>query len=96
MAAELDKAAEFVHFACTSEDINNTSHALQIRNRARPGHCYLAWTPSSPSCARWRTRIAQVPMLSRTHGQTASPTTLGKELANVVMRLQRPRRGSPR
>src|SRR5574337_201303 len=84
---ELEKAAEFVHFACTSEDINNTSHALQIR--AGRDQVIL------PGLDRIRLKLremarafADVPMLSRTHGQTASPTTVGKELANVVMRLQ--------
>ncbi len=84
---ELEKAAEFVHFACTSEDINNTSHALQIR--AGRDQIIL------PSLDRILLKLremarsfADVPMLSRTHGQTASPTTVGKELANVVMRLQ--------
>ena len=84
---ELEKAIEFVHFACTSEDINNTSHALQLR--AGRDQVLL------PALDRVTTKLrdmahlyADVPMLSRTHGQTASPTTVGKELANVVVRLK--------
>ena len=84
---ELLKAAEFVHFACTSEDINNTSHALQIRagrdQVVLPGLDRVAL-----KLREMAHQYADVPMLSRTHGQTASPTTVGKELANVVMRLQ--------
>ena len=84
---ELEKAAEFVHFACTSEDINNTSHALQLRS-ARD----VVLTPALDRLVlklREMAHIyAEVPMLSRTHGQTASPTTVGKEIANVVVRLQ--------
>jgi len=84
---ELQKASEFVHFACTSEDINNTSHALQLR-AARdlvvlPQLDRLVLTLRDMAHA-----FADVPMLSRTHGQTASPTTVGKEIANVVVRLQ--------
>ncbi len=83
---ELEKAAEFVHFACTSEDINNTSHALQLKGaRAQvllPGLDGLITKLREMAHA-----FADVPMLSRTHGQTASPTTVGKEIANVVMRL---------
>ena len=84
---ELEKAAEFVHFACTSEDINNTSHALQLRSGRDqvilPGLDRIMLKLREMSHA-----FADVPMLSRTHGQTASPTTVGKEMANVVMRLQ--------
>jgi len=84
---ELEKAAEFVHFACTSEDINNTSHALQIR--AGRDQVILPGLDRILLKLREMARaFADVPMLSRTHGQTASPTTVGKELANVVMRLQ--------
>ena len=83
---ELEKAAEFVHFACTSEDINNTSHALQLRSGRDqvilPGLDRIMLKLREMSHA-----FADVPMLSRTHGQTASPTTVGKELANVVVRL---------
>ena len=87
---ELQAAAEFVHFACTSEDINNTSHALQLKacreQAVLPGLDGL--------CASLRNmaqQYAAVPMLSRTHGQTASPTTVGKEMANVLVRLQKAR-----
>ena len=83
---ELLAAGEFVHFACTSEDINNTSHALQLK--ASREHVVL---PALDAViAKLRTMahaFADVPMLSRTHGQTASPTTVGKEIANVVVRL---------
>jgi adenylosuccinate lyase len=85
---ELKAAAEFIHFACTSEDINNTSHGMMLANaRAQ------VMLPSLQKLIARLTEIAHdnadVPMLSRTHGQTASPTTLGKEMANVVARLQR-------
>ncbi|QIL82999.1 adenylosuccinate lyase [Diaphorobacter sp. HDW4A] len=84
---ELEKAAEFVHFACTSEDINNTSHALQLR--AGRDKVVLPTLDRIQLKLRDMARqFADVPMLSRTHGQTASPTTVGKEFANVVMRLQ--------
>ncbi len=84
---ELEKAAEFVHFACTSEDINNTSHALQIR--AGRDQVVLPGLDRIVLKLREMARaFADVPMLSRTHGQTASPTTVGKELANVAVRLQ--------
>ena len=84
---ELESAAEFVHFACTSEDINNTSHALQLRS----GRDVVLLPALDRIVLKLREMAhahAAVPMLSRTHGQTASPTTVGKELANVVMRLQ--------
>ncbi len=84
---ELLKAAEFVHFACTSEDINNTSHALQIR----AGRDQVVLPGLDRVVLKLREmahQYAAVPMLSRTHGQTASPTTVGKELANVTVRLQ--------
>jgi len=85
---ELVAASEFIHFACTSEDINNTSHGMMLK-AARDG----VMLPALQSIVARLTEIAHVnadlPMLSRTHGQTASPTTLGKEFANVVARLQR-------
>ncbi|MEZ7834586.1 MAG: adenylosuccinate lyase [Burkholderiaceae bacterium] len=85
---ELARAAEFVHFACTSEDINNTSHALQIK--AAREHVILPLIADiTHKLQRMATAYAHVPMLSRTHGQTASPTTVGKEIANVAVRLQR-------
>jgi len=84
---ELEHAAEFVHFACTSEDINNTSHALQLRASRD-----LVVLPQLDKLVlklrNMAHAYAEVPMLSRTHGQTASPTTVGKEMANVVVRLQ--------
>ena len=83
---ELMRSAEFVHFACTSEDINNTSHALQLRT----GRDMVLLPELDRVLLRLRNMahaFADVPMLSRTHGQTASPTTVGKEIANVVMRL---------
>ena len=84
---ELLAAAEFVHFACTSEDINNTSHALQLR--AARGIVLLPQLDRLVLMLRGMAHAyADVPMLSRTHGQTASPTTVGKEIANVVVRLQ--------
>ena len=84
---ELLSASEFVHFACTSEDINNTSHALQLR--AVRGTVLLPQLDRLILMLRDMAHAyAEVPMLSRTHGQTASPTTVGKEIANVVVRLQ--------
>ena len=83
---ELQNAGEFVHFACTSEDINNTSHALQLKNARDqvllPGIDKVIGLLRNLAHAH-----ADQPMLSRTHGQTASPTTVGKEIANVVARL---------
>ena len=86
--AELEAASEFIHFACTSEDINNTSHGMMLKG-ARD-------TVIVPTLRRVQARLvelahanADVPMLSRTHGQPASPTTLGKEMANVAARLDR-------
>jgi adenylosuccinate lyase len=84
--AELLGAAEFVHFACTSEDINNTSHALMLQH-ARTEVMLPALDTIIATLRTMAHALAEVPMLSRTHGQTASPTTLGKEVANVVARL---------
>jgi len=84
---ELQRAGEFVHFACTSEDINNTSHALQLR-AARNIVLLPTLDRLLLKLRQMAGAYADVPMLSRTHGQTASPTTVGKEIANVVMRLQ--------
>ena len=83
---ELLAAQEFVHFACTSEDINNTSHALQLRS-ARDQVLLPALDAILDKLREMAHSLAAVPMLSRTHGQTASPTTVGKEVANVVVRL---------
>ena len=87
---ELEAASEFVHFACTSEDINNTSHALQLQ--ASRDQVILPGLDGLIAKLREMAHTyAEVPMLSRTHGQTASPTTVGKEVANVVMRLRQVR-----
>ena len=83
---ELLAASEFVHFACTSEDINNTSHALQLKI-AREQVILPGLDAIINKLREMAHAFADVPMLSRTHGQTASPTTVGKEIANVVMRL---------
>jgi adenylosuccinate lyase len=83
---ELKAASEFVHFACTSEDINNTSHALQLKG-ARDQVILPALDAVIAKLREMAHAHAAVPMLSRTHGQTASPTTVGKEIANVVVRL---------
>ncbi|HET7562394.1 MAG TPA: adenylosuccinate lyase [Rhodanobacteraceae bacterium] len=90
--AELAQAREFVHFACTSEDINNLSYALMLRD-ARDGVLIPALDSTIATLRALAHANASLPMLSRTHGQTASPTTLGKELANVVARLVRQRAG---
>ncbi len=84
--AELKAASEFVHFACTSEDINNTSHALMLKV-ARAEVVLPALDRIVAKLTTMAHDLADVPMLSRTHGQTASPTTVGKEIANVVARL---------
>jgi len=84
--AELKAAGEFVHFACTSEDINNTSHALMLKS-ARTEVLLPAIDKIVDKLTRMAVAFAETPMLSRTHGQTASPTTVGKEIANVVARL---------
>ncbi|MDM0027635.1 adenylosuccinate lyase [Variovorax saccharolyticus] len=87
---ELLAASEFVHFACTSEDINNTSHALQIQ-AAREKVMLPAIDGLIATLRDMAAKFADVSMLSRTHGQTASPTTVGKELANVAVRLSKAR-----
>ncbi|HEY0200909.1 MAG TPA: adenylosuccinate lyase [Burkholderiaceae bacterium] len=83
---ELEQAAEFVHFACTSEDINNTSHALQLKG-ARDLVLLPALDAVITRLRELAHAYADVPLLARTHGQTASPTTVGKEIGNVVVRL---------
>lgn len=87
---ELGPALEFVHFACTSEDINNLSYALMLAEARR-----TVLLPRIDALVDGLRALAHeyaaLPMLSRTHGQTASPTTVGKELANVVARLRRQR-----
>jgi adenylosuccinate lyase len=86
----LRACSEFIHFACTSEDINNLSHALMLEE-ARRVVILPAMERVVASVRELAARYAGVPMLSRTHGQTASPTTLGKEMANVAARLERAR-----
>jgi adenylosuccinate lyase len=85
---ELVAASEFIHFACTSEDINNTSHGMMLK-AARDGVMLPALNGLVARLKEIAHANAELPMLSRTHGQTASPTTLGKEFANVIARLQR-------
>ncbi len=87
---ELAGAAEFIHFACTSEDINNTSHALMLA-AAREQVLLPALVSLIARLRALAHELADVPMLSRTHGQPATPTTVGKEFANVVARLERAR-----
>ncbi len=86
--AELAAISEFVHFACTSEDINNLAYGLMLRE-ARTQALLPAMDEIISSLRGLAHTHAELPMLSRTHGQAASPTTLGKELANVVFRLKR-------
>ncbi|HEX3897485.1 MAG TPA: adenylosuccinate lyase [Rudaea sp.] len=88
--AELANAKEFVHFACTSEDINNLSYSLMLRD-ARDSVLLPALDTTIATLKTMAHALADQPMLSRTHGQTASPTTVGKEIANVVARLRRQR-----
>jgi adenylosuccinate lyase len=87
---ELVSASEFIHFACTSEDINNTSHGMMLK-AARDTVLLPSLSNVIDKLAEIARANADVPMMSRTHGQPASPTTLGKEMANVVARLQRAR-----
>jgi len=85
--AELAAVTEFIHFACTSEDINNLSHGLMLK--AGREIALEQMTAVYEAIRQLAHRYADLPMLSRTHGQTASPTTLGKEMANVAYRLNR-------
>lgn len=85
--AELERAGEFIHFACTSEDINNTSHALML-GRARDAVVLPQLQKVYAAVQHIAKTQAAQPMLSRTHGQPATPTTLGKEFANVAARLR--------
>ncbi|MFN4329000.1 MAG: adenylosuccinate lyase [Limnobacter sp.] len=85
---ELKRAAEFVHFACTSEDINNMSHALMLK-AAREQVVVPTLRKVVASLRGYAHQFADIPMMCRTHGQPASPSTLGKEFANVVHRLER-------
>lgn len=89
-STHLQNSAPFLHFACTSEDINNLSYALMLRDAKE--HVLLPMMGSLIDLLSQKSHeLASVPMLSRTHGQTASPTTVGKEFANVVYRLKRQR-----
>ncbi|HSY26865.1 MAG TPA: adenylosuccinate lyase [Burkholderiaceae bacterium] len=85
---ELVAASEFIHFACTSEDINNTSHGMMLK-AARDTVMLPTLQAVIENLLQLAHTHANLPMMSRTHGQPASPTTLGKEIANVVARLQR-------
>ncbi len=89
--AEISKVAEFIHFACTSEDINNLCHALMLK-RARDEVMLPALERIIERLAALAHDLADVSMLAHTHGQPASPTTLGKEMANVAWRLDRARK----
>ena len=85
---ELVKVSEFIHFACTSEDINNLSHALML-STARDEVILPEWKKLIDEITRLAEEYKTIPLLSRTHGQPASPSTVGKEMANVVYRLKR-------
>ncbi|KAB2969181.1 adenylosuccinate lyase [Zoogloea sp.] len=89
--AEVTRVTEFIHFGCTSEDINNVSHALMLRD-GRDGVLLPSLDKIIARLVELAHNLADLPMLSRTHGQPASPTTLGKEMANVVYRLRRVRK----
>ena len=86
--AELVNVSEFIHFACTSEDINNLSHALML-STARDEVILPEWKKLIDEITRLAEEYKTIPLLSRTHGQPASPSTVGKEMANVVYRLKR-------
>ena len=88
--AEVMAVAEFIHFGCTSEDINNLSHGLMLRD-AREANLLPALDGLIARLVELAHEHAEQPMLSRTHGQPASPTTLGKEMANVAARVKRAR-----
>jgi adenylosuccinate lyase len=92
---EVMKAAEFIHFACTSEDINNLAHALMLK-RARDDVMLPALDRVVERLTAMAHELADAAMLARTHGQAATPTTMGKELANVAQRLTRGRAGIAR
>ena len=88
--AEIAKVKEFIHFACTSEDINNNSHALMLKT-AREEVILPVVDEIIAKITELAHKYAEVPLLARTHGQPASPTTIGKEMANVVYRMRRQR-----
>lgn len=85
---ELAEVSEFIHFACTSEDINNLSHALMLKT-ARDEIIVPEWQLLIEAITQLAKKYQTIPLLSRTHGQPASPSTVGKEMANVVYRLRR-------
>lgn len=89
--AQVNKASEFIHFACTSEDINNLSHGLMLKT-ARDNVMLPMLDKLIARLTKLAKQLANAPMLAHTHGQPASPTTLGKEIANVVYRLRRQRK----
>ena len=86
--AELHAVSEFIHFACTSEDINNLSHALMLKT-ARDEVVLPYWRKLIDAIKDLATQYRDVPLLSRTHGQPATPSTMGKEMANVAYRMER-------
>ncbi|MGI9024790.1 MAG: lyase family protein, partial [Burkholderiaceae bacterium] len=88
VSGEMTGASEFIHFACTSEDINNTSHGMTIK-AARDDVLVPTLRSIHDRLVALAHEHADVAMMSRTHGQTASPTTMGKEMANVAARLAR-------
>ena len=88
--AEIANVKEFIHFACTSEDINNNSHALMLKT-AREEVILPVVDEIIAKITELAHKYAEVPLLARTHGQPASPTTIGKEMANVVYRMRRQR-----
>jgi len=89
--AQVNKVSEFIHFACTSEDINNLSHGLMLKT-ARDNVMLPMLDKLIARLTELAKQLANAPMLAHTHGQPASPTTLGKEIANVVYRLRRQRK----
>ncbi len=93
---ETAEVLEFIHFACTSEDINNLSHALMLKTARDAVMLPDAERADRAGCKSIAHQHAELPMLCRTHGQTATPSTLGKEMANVVYRLQRAERARGR
>ena len=88
VSPETAKTLEFIHFACTSEDINNLSHAMMLKG-ARDAVMLPTLNVLTTRLKTLAHQLADLPMLCRTHGQTATPSTLGKEMANVVFRLRR-------
>jgi adenylosuccinate lyase len=89
--AEVMRVSEFIHFGCTSEDINNVSHALMLKD-AVAGSLLPANSTAASRLRELAHQLAELPMLARTHGQPATPTTLGKEMANIAARLMRARK----